>query len=194
MINLLSIAIEFVCMYMSFKLFLNRSIRPNKDDCISSLSILLFLSLLPAKYSLLITLSGHIVYFLYSFFLCQKQLLHSLILYGCSSCLMILLQLFISLPLSRLQIDTDTTVMHILGNLCTLLGILLLFQIPKVKSLYFKIIKAKLIYHMLFLNTYFIFLIGIVVYKTKPDFLVTNMGFILFIMLFLIGMNACILL
>lgn len=46
---------------------------------------------------------------------------------------------------------------------------------------------------MLFLNTYFIFLIGIVVYKTKPDFLVTNMGFILFIMLFLIGMNACIL-
>lgn len=193
MFNLLSLAIEFVCMYVSFKLFLNRSIQPDKDDCIACLSILFFLSLVPSKYPLLITLSGHIVYFLYSFFLCKKQILHSLILYGFSSCLMILIQLFISLPLSRLQIDTDTETMHILGNLYTLLGILVFFQIPKIKSLYFKIVQAKLMYHMLFLNTYVIFLIGIVIYKTRPGFLITNIGFILFILLFLVVVNACIL-
>lgn len=193
MFNLLSLAIEFVCMYISFKLFLNRSLRPDKDDCIVGLGILLFLSLLQSKYSLFITLSGHIAYYLYSFFLCKKQFLHSIILYGFSSCLMILLQLFISLPLSRLQVDTDTGIMHIFGNLGTMLGILLLFQIPNVRSLYFKIIQAKSIYHMLFLNTYFIFLVGIVIYKTRPEFLITNIGFILFIMLFLVAVNACIL-
>lgn len=193
MFNLLSLAIEFACMYMSFKLFLNRTVRPNKDDCIACLGILLLLSLLPTKYPLLITLSGHIVYFLYSFFLCKKQILPSVILYGFSSCLMVLLQLFMSLPLSWLQIDTDTTIMHILGNACTMLGIVLLFQIPKLKSLYFKIIQAKPIYHMLFLNTYFIFLIGIVLYKMKPGFLIRNIGFILFIMLFLVVVNVCIL-
>ena len=103
-----------------------------------------------------------------------------------------MLQFLSAGTIKLIPIRFNTTLESLLGNLVTLIFVLLLFCIKPIKDFYFKVLHSALPYRLMLINTYLTVVFTILVFKLWPTQLYTNIG-IVFITLFLALTNICLL-
>lgn len=185
--------LEFLCIYYTAKSFKQVSLKPTKNDCIACLVILLFLGSIPPSYSLPLWLAGQIIYFLYILVLCLPNIMNGSILYCLSLGSLLITQLLIASALTIFDIKITFENMNIIGNLLTLLVLIVLLRCKKIKNIYSMMLHAALPYRLILINTYLLYSGAIIFYKSNPSTLQHEVTFTVILVLFLITANVCIL-
>lgn len=193
-ITYLSIFLEFLCVYYIAKMLSRTTLLPKKDDIIALLIILLFIGGIPAKYPFFAWLCGQILYFCYiSFAYESKHFLHKMLLFSITLIYIAIIQIFCAAFILIAPINEQATYIDVVGNFLTVILMVLLLCVPTVKNFYFKIIHSALPYQLMLLNSYIIFFVIILLFKINSAYVYRNIFIAVFVALFLIAANSCIL-
>lgn len=193
MTSLICTFLEFLCIYCTFKSFLQCSLKPEKYDFIALLSAILAFEILPDDGALLAWSIGQVIFFLYMTYAYCKNFFSGLLLFCVSLGIVSMLQFLSAWTIKFIPTLFHTTLESILGNFITLILVLLLFCIKPIKDFYFKVLHSALPYRLMLINTYLIIIFTILVFKLRPSQLYSNIGIVLFITLFLALTNICLL-
>lgn len=191
--NYLLLTLEFICYYYVAKKLIGEKIIPQKNDIIFWLSNLLLLGCIPSNCIILLVILGQFFFFLYSVFLCHRNILNGFILYELTMVFLIFSQLFLVFFFTALKLPMQGKYVGVIGNVLTLVFMVIILVLPFTKKLYFHIIKSSFPYRLLFLNTFSLLLAFIGIGKMKSEILTASPIFVIFFLLFLIAANACIL-
>lgn len=193
-VNYLSILLEFLCVYYITRMLSGTPLIPKKDDIIALLIILLCIGEIPAKYPFLAWLCGQLLYFCYvAFAYNNSHFLHRILLFSITLIYIAIIQVFCAAFISITPIDEKGACIDIIGNFLTVILSLLLLCIPTVKNFYHKIIHSALPYQLVLLNSYIIFFVIVLLFKINSSYIYRNIFIAVFVALFLVAANSCIL-
>ena len=193
MLSLICGFLEFACVYCGFKSFLQCSLKPEKYDFIGLLSILLAYTILPVDNALLAWLTGQVLFFLYITLLYCKNFLNGALLFCLTLGIIAMMQFVSAWTMKFIPTLFNGAVQSILGNLTTLILIILILHFKPIKEFYYKVLHSALPYRLMLINTYIIVVFIILIFKLRPSQLYTNLGIVLIITLFLALTNICLL-
>lgn len=193
-VNYLSILLEFLCVYYITRMLSGTALMPKKDDIIALLIILLCIGGIPAKYPFFAWLGGQLLYFCYILFVYNsRHFLHKMLLFSITLIYIAIIQIFCAAFISISPTNEKCAYIDVIGNFFTIILVLLFLCIPIVKNFYNKIIHSSLPYQLVLLNSYIVFFVITLLFKINSSYIYRNMFIAVFVALFLIAANSCIL-
>ena len=184
--------IEFLCVYIFLKSFLQLSYLPTKNDIITLLLLLLISCFLPEKNDLFVFIVGQFFYFFYIVVIYAENVSNGLCLYCLSVGGMVLCQIFAAQTLKVALIPADSKLAFILGDIATLIFSITICCMKILRNLYFKIRNSGIVNRLIIINTYVLSIMCILFFKLHPGYLYYNLANILVFAIILIITNFCV--
>ena len=190
----LSTIMEFFCVYYIIRKIQHLPLKPQKKDFIALLFICLCVGSISSDYQLISWISVQISYFVYIIVVYKrKELFQGILLFSTTLIFIACFQYIAAAIISHLSLNQTSNHISYIGNLFTLSLAILLLRIPVISNIFYKVVQAALPYKLIMLNSYIVLFVLMLIFKLNSTHLYSNIYFVVFIVLFLVITNGCVL-
>lgn len=193
LITVISITLEFFCLYYIGKASYNEGFKPSAIDIFTYFIIIISGSLLETCFNSSMWLLGQVIYALY--FLTYKKLniVNRVILYCFTFSIALIVEMIMSIILILLNIEHTSSTMYIVGNLITLGAVVLFDYVFHLHIIFSQVIKSHLIYKLLFISTYTLIISIAFCFKIHLSMSLSNMPVFLVMLTCIVIFNISVL-
>lgn len=185
---------EFVSMYACMRLFSARTLKPCKVDWIAALLYAVIGTLFPIdSYPFFATLYIIVYFISYICITVKDSLLDRVLLHAFTYSYTLFMQLLIMLFVMLLPISTSFFLLPVFCNLGTLLLVVLTHKLLRISRIYQYARQTPLFVKGIFFNTFLSFLLFMLSFKMDSAFFYNTPEKVIFFILIIISLNACIL-
>lgn len=192
LVTIISVMMEFFCIYVAGKSFTQKSLLPSKRELFFFLIIILSGSLIPGSLGIVLLITGQLLYFLYFLFCYPGSFPEPLFLFILSFGSMILSQYVVILFIGIFSIDTSLWYLPLLGNFLSTFLLLLLFRYTPVHKLYSLVMDSAFPLRCILLNTYLVFISFLLLGKINAKNFYNRNSFLFTLLILLAAANVCV--
>ena len=192
-VNIFSVIIEFLCIFVSSRAFSQTPLRPQGADIVFGITIIATGSIISDSFGVLLLLLGQILYLSYVLYRYTGRITHRIFLFILSFGFHLLSQLIIMVIVVFLPLNTTAWYFPLLANAMTLALICLVCHYCPIYKLYTLIVNGTFPLLFIILNTYIALVIFLLMGKLDLHGFYNQYIFVIAIITLLFAANTSIL-